>query len=278
MMKKAKRKTKKRRVSYKDEVKKLTWGLFHTLTDVCLFTIFFHLQSWQMYYGKKSVEEAISEAIQATKILHAHNLSRLIYRLKSKGYLEKKRDYLEITKLGKERLNRVLPQYEEKRPWDGRLYLITYDIPEGKKRERDYLRDYLKRLGCGMLQKSVWLTPYNPKKLVVDFIKERRFGAGLVLVSELKEGSGIGGKDILTVIERVYGLGEINKRYQKFVAKIEAKELKGFPLLMTYLAILKKDPQLPFELLPPGWWGKKAYRFFRKEVKKIEKNRKKKRV
>lgn len=265
------KKSKKRKVSYKDKVKKLSLGLFDTLIDLCLFTLFFHLQAYKIAYGKRNVSEAIDKAIHATKIVHANSLGRVIYKIKSRGYLEKKKDYLKITKLGKERLNRVLPLYEQERPWDGRLYLITYDIPEEKKRERDYLRDFLKRLGCGMLQKSVWLTPYNPKGVIVEFIGERKL-AGLVLVSELREGSGIGGKDILTVVERVYKLDKINEEYYEFVQKVEAKELEGFQLLIVYLAILKKDPQLPFELLPPNWWGKEAHRLFKKEIKRDKEN------
>ncbi len=124
-----------------------------------------------------------------------------------------------------------------------------------------------------MLQKSVWLTPYNPKGVIVEFIKERKL-AGLVLVSELREGSGIGGKDTLTVVAKVYGLEEINEKYRQFVKQVEFKRLKGSQLLVTYLSILKTDPQLPFGLLPPNWWGKEAHRLYEKETRNIASIRK----
>lgn len=253
---------------YKNQLIKLTSGLFHNLTDVCLFTIFFHLHSYKIAYGKTSTGEAINEAIHLTKIVNSYNLNRLIYKAINKSYLERKADYIKITDLGKERLTRLLPKYEHRRLWDGLIYLITYDIPEIKRRERDYLRDCLIQLGCAKLQQSVWLTPYNPKKIISDFVKERKL-AGLILVSELKEGSAIGGKDMLEVLAKTYNLNEINEEYDKFISKINDQTLKGPSLLMTYLSILKKDPQLPFELLPSWWMGEEAYNHYKSALKRM---------
>lgn len=196
------------------------------------------------------------------------NFKRAIYCAKYKGYLERKEDYYQITELGRERLSQLIPTYETKRPWDGLLYLITYDIPEEKKRDRDYLRDYLKKLGCGMLQKSVWLTPYNPTGVLLEFIKEKKL-TGLVLISELKEGGLIGGKNALEVVRKVYNLDEINSQYRHFCLEVDKRKIKGGAIILKYLSILKKDPQLPFELLSPDWWGEDAYEIFKREIKKI---------
>lgn len=245
---------------HKKKINKLTFGLFDTLIDLTLFGSYIILQG-----GRNELFDTISKAIHATKITHPNSLKRAIYKATTKGYLERKEDYLKITKLGKERLSRIMPVYEEKRPWDGKLYLITYDVPEERKKDRDYLRDYLKKLNCGMLQHSVWLTPYNPKKIIADLVKQIRL-VGLVLVSELKEGSGIGGRGISDVVWKVYGLEKLNEEYRTFVKQVEAKKLAGTQLIINYLSILKKDPQLPFELIPNGWWGDVAYDVYRKEL------------
>lgn len=205
--------------NYKKKVNKLTFGLFDTLIDIALFSLGYMLQG-----GRNDLITAIEKAIHVTKITHTNSLKRVIYKATTKGYLEKKEDYLKITKLGKERLRRTVPVYEEKRPWDGKLYLITYDIPEERKKDRDYLRDYLKRLNCGLLQRSVWLTPYNPKRLIADIAKYKSL-AGLVLVSELKEGSGIGGRRISDTVWKVYGLDKLNEEYRTFVKLVEAKKI-----------------------------------------------------
>lgn len=260
-----------RRKDYKKKINKLTFGLFDTLIDLTLFTTVFYFQSYSVAKRRISFGQAIANSIDAVKTINPKNFERVVYKLKTKGYLEKKEDYFKITRLGQKRLEQTLPKYEEKRPWDGVVYLITYDIPEARKKDRDFLRKYLQTLGCAKLQQSVWLTPYNPKKLVVDFIKERKL-FGQVLVSELREGSGIGGKDILEVVKRVYNLDEINDEYRQFVRAVEAKRLKGVSLIMTYLNLLKKDPQLPFELLLDGFWGEDAYEVFKKEVRKLKKS------
>lgn len=218
--------------------------------------------------GKTDIVEAVTKAIKATKIAHPRNFKRLIYKLKSRGYLERREDYLRITQLGKERLLRNLPKYEKERPWDGIIYLITYDIPEERKNECDFVRSYLQKLGCGMLQHSVWLTPYNPKKLIADLVKERKL-VGLILVSELREGSNIGGQDIRRVIAKVYQLDKIEQEYRDFVRAAEAKKLAGAQLIMTYYSILKRDPQLPFELLSDSWWGEDAYEVYKKELRRL---------
>lgn len=261
----------KRKGSYDAQVKKISLGVLRNLTDVCLFAFYFYMQGYKVAYGKRGIGEAINKAVHLAKIANAYNLNRLIYKMKTRGYLEKKEDYWAITNLGKQRLNQVLPVYEKKRPWDGILYLITYDIPEDKRRKRDYLREYLQKLKCGLMQKSVWITCYNPKRLIADFVKEHRI-VGLVLVSELKEGSGIGGKDILTVLEKVYHLNNLNREYEEFVKIVEEKKISGRQLIFTYLSILQKDPQVPFVLLPGGWWGQRAYSLFKKELKKTGKS------
>lgn len=260
----------KRGRQFKKEINKLTFGLFDTLIDVSLFSFYLWTQSYRIKTGKTGPIQAVSKAINAVKATHVNSFKRAIYQATTKGYLERKEDYLKITKLGIDRLKRTMPLYEEKRPWDGKLYLVTYDIPEEKKYLRDYLRNRLRQLGCGMLQQSVWLTPYNPKTIIADFVKKHRL-VGLVLVSELKEGSGIGGKDVQAVVEKVYELNGINNEYEDFIHEIDEGKIKGIELVIKYLSILKKDPQLPFELLPEYWSGDHAYEFAKKELRLLKK-------
>jgi len=259
--------------SYTKELLHLTKGLFGTLTDVCLFTIFFALQGSARAYGRTTIGESVHKAAHLTKIINCNSLNRVIYRLKSKGYLEKKERYFQISQKGMDRLNRLLPEYEKDRPWDGIIYLITYDIPEEKRWKRDYLREYIEKLGCGILQRSVWLTPYNPKKPIINFVSDKKI-AGLVLVSELKEGSYIGGKPITDVLNKVYKLDSLYEQYMSFIWAAEKEKLKGQELILNYLAILKKDPQLPFELLPNNWPCREANEYYQKELKRLKKIKK----
>ena len=56
--------------------------------------------------------------------------------------------------------------------WDGRWYLVTFDIPEAKKVTRNQLILTLKRHGFINYTKGLWLIPYNPTKLVASLRKQ----------------------------------------------------------------------------------------------------------
>jgi len=251
---------------YKKKLNKVTFGLFDTLIDVGLFIIFLQVELIGTYKNRKDIIQAGYEAIKDVKIYHPKNLKRVIYRAANKKYLQRKKDFLEITKAGRKRLAGILPQYEAKRVWDGVLYLITYDIPEERKKDRDYLRGFLQDLGCGMLQHSVWITPYNPKRIIGDFVIQNRL-VDLVLVSELREGSNIGGRDMLKVLKKVYNLEELNQKYRDFIQGMRKKNINNIQMVTKFLSILKQDPQLPFELLPEDWLGQEAYFLYKKILK-----------
>jgi len=164
----------------------------------------------------------------------------------------------EITEAGKRRLASVLPTYDETRTWDGRLHIVTYDIPEAKKKIRDRLRQRLQRIGCAKFQESVWITPYNPIDLLRAFLSDTDIG-GTVIVSDLGRDASIGEETIEGLLTRIYHIKEINDRYEEWLERYENNS-KGYEGLVKYLAILKDDPQLPFALLPKWWRGDKAYR------------------
>jgi len=237
-------------ISYQRKLNRATRGLFNTILDTAIFSVAFLAHT----AGGKNPWQSIPDAIHTTKIIHKNSFKRAIYNARHKGYLQRKKDYYEITKLGKKRLQQIIPQYQEKRPWDGKLYLITYDIPEEKKRKRDILR--------GKIQ---------PTGVLLDFIKERKL-VGLVLISDLKEGGFIGGKKAPDAVNRVYKLDDLSEQYRKICQPYYDKKINDNQFVFDFLAILKKDPQLPFELLPANWWGEEAYRLYKKINKNYLKN------
>ncbi|MDZ4229059.1 MAG: PaaX family transcriptional regulator C-terminal domain-containing protein, partial [Patescibacteria group bacterium] len=135
--------------------------------------------------------------------------------------------------------------------------LMSYDIPEARKVERNRLRRLLKTLGCGLLQESVWLTPYNPKKILEEFVGENDL-AGLVLVSDLGKDGSIGEEDNRGLVARVYQLDRLNRLYWEFIDRWKDKK-PNLEMLSHFFSILKDDPQLPFELLPDDWLGEKSW-------------------
>ena len=59
--------------------------------------------------------------------------------------------------------------------WDGGWRMIFFDIPEEKRKYRDYLRRLLVSVGFQELQRSIWIYPYP----VPPFLKELLFEKNL---------------------------------------------------------------------------------------------------
>lgn len=124
------------------------------------------------------------------------------------------------------------------------------------------LRDYIKTIGCGMLQESVWLTSYNPKTLIEDFIKRLGMEENLIIISSIGKDGTVGEMNIKDLIERVFKLEDLNEDYYDFISWVRSEKPEKSHVVSRYLLILKNDPQVPFKLLPDDWVGKEAYELF----------------
>ena len=49
--------------------------------------------------------------------------------------------------------------------------IIIYDIPENKKKERDWFRRHLKKFNYAMIQRSVWVGPSPLPKDFLEYVK-----------------------------------------------------------------------------------------------------------
>ena len=81
----------------------------------------------------------------------------------SVGIIDSQKVYT-ITKKGREKVNRAeaMKSVITSDRWDGRYYLVTFDIPENKKVVRNQIIIDLKRAGFINYSKGIWLSPYNP--------------------------------------------------------------------------------------------------------------------
>jgi CRISPR-associated endonuclease Cas2 len=53
---------------------------------------------------------------------------------------------------------------KKKKQWNGKWFMVFFDIPEIQRNKRDYLREFLKEMGFYAYQKSVYLFPYECEK------------------------------------------------------------------------------------------------------------------
>lgn len=111
------------------------------------------------------------------KKINQRNLHDNIQRLYKNNFIEysKKSDgtislYISQKGEGGVLINKIKElKINKPKTWDGFWRIVTFDIPEDKKRARDALAQKLKELGFFTLQKSVFVFPYECRK-EIDFI------------------------------------------------------------------------------------------------------------
>jgi len=102
---------------------------------------------------------------------------QFIYYLKKRGYikiknLERKKGVM-LTKKGIQKALRARFKTKEKRMRkDGKYQMVIFDIPERKCKLRKLFRECLQILGYKMLQKSVWVCPYDVYKETEEIVRK----------------------------------------------------------------------------------------------------------
>lgn len=250
------------------KVKKLTDGLFGSLVDLTLFSLFLPLSSFGHAASSRGVYQTFKETNEALADFNYQKIKRSLSKLKEQGLIESFQNWAYepiITQTGQKRLKSLLPVYLEKRPWDGKIYLVNYDISSKQNYLRNRLRDLLEKLGGFEIQDSLYLIASNPYQFVQEFIKENK-PDGLILISELGRQGFVGEDSLKDFIWVNAGLEKVNDNYHDFIEKW--KDVKnGFSktaMAIDYYSILQKDPQLPFGILPDDYLGDEAYLLFRR--------------
>lgn len=250
---------------------KATDGLVGSAVNGVLWWLYWYGASFGKTRTSYGAYLAFREADEALKDFNYESFKQILSSLRKKQLIQKKKTYsgieIAITRAGYRRIASLFPEYRRERPWDGYLYLISYDIPERKRSLRDLLRRYLKQIGCAVLQESLWLTPYNPRKLVDEFVSVHAI-EGTLLVSRLGKDGAVGDEGLNNLLERVYQLQKLNHEYAKFIDLYKrTNTLNEWSVAMVFQRIIADDPQLPFALLPNGWRGDEAYRLYQKICK-----------
>lgn len=221
-----------------------------------------------------------------------HNFYAMTYRALKTGYIEKVikdgKPYFRLTSQGKKKIERDFPLLSlQRKKWDKKWRIVIFDIAEAFRKRRDILREKLEELGLGMLQRSVWITPYDIAQDFREFIENQKLGDFVYVmeVSHLLAG------DPKALTSKVWRLEEINQTYKELLDEIEklkqayeklhdrakkrkpkstkvmeAKyEKKKREIKNEFLQVLITDPCLPFELLPGDWLGEEV----RREIKRL---------
>lgn len=124
---------------------------------------------WPPYYKKYTQNQAIEELKEVKEAILKTTLSRL----KKRGLVENKNRIWKITAKGeiylREKISSKIPHFGHlKKEKTKNTMIVVFDIPETRKKQRNWLRGDLKALGFMQLQKSVW---FGPAPLPKQFIK-----------------------------------------------------------------------------------------------------------
>jgi DNA-binding transcriptional regulator PaaX len=110
---------------------------------------------------------------------HRNSYQTAFSRLKNKKLIQKKgREIYALTSEGRKKalfsfINAETNIYKQKHEqWDGGWRMIFFDIPETKRKYRDYLRIIIKAIGFREFQKSVWVYPYQVPSFLKDLLFE----------------------------------------------------------------------------------------------------------
>lgn len=222
------------------------------------------------WLGTLSSKEMI---VLSDRSYHKRNIQDFFRELTKTGDLEKRvsrgQAVLRLTSQGKIRLAREIPLTAlARQKWDRLFRAVSFDFPEEKNRLRDLLREHLKSLGFGMLQESLWITPYPLTEVLEEFIKYHQLSQYALIM----ESRHITSEGAQSLARRVWKLDGVEEAYLNFIQKWEDKlktkensrqQIEG-EWRSEYLDLLMKDPFLPQELLPFPWIGKQAKDLFLK--------------
>lgn len=157
-------------------MRKLKYGeltdlIFEAIADVCL-----EIGSWAM--GRGNIYTAVGRVIkfileEKKKNVRQSEIKRRLKQMEKREilYIEEKNGetYVYLKDKGKIELVKhsirlLLVFKKKKKKWDGRWFIVFFDVPENERIKRDYLRKLLKYLGFYQYQKSVYIFPYECEK------------------------------------------------------------------------------------------------------------------
>jgi phenylacetic acid degradation operon negative regulatory protein len=201
----------------------------------------------------------------------------VVTRLRKEGWLESRRDGRETVyglteaawKLLDEGRSRIFSRAAG--PWDGQWHMVIYSVPETDRALREQLRKKLAWFGFGALSSSVWLSPHDRlDELCATFAEEPTVR---IDTFRTRSAGSTSDRDIAT---RAWELVALDRDYRALldtyeprVPEYRAGALSGPAALVERMQLVHdyrrfpfRDPDLPPELLPDGWSGRRAHEVF----------------
>jgi phenylacetic acid degradation operon negative regulatory protein len=159
------------------------------------------------------------------------------------------------------------------RDWDGTWTVVGFSLPDSRRSTRHDLRSRLIWNGFGLLQNGLWIAP--GKKDVTDVIASLELGDHVTVLTA----SAFKPTEAADLVRKAFDIGRIAGRYRAFLTQWDVpRPLPGAPddlarqlLLHTdWLQLVRQDPHLPAEHLPPDWPAIRAEQVFQALAREYE--------
>ena len=151
--------------------------------------------------------------------------------------------------------------------WDHRWLVVLSAVPEDQRAKRHQLRSQLSFAGFGFIDAGTAVSPHPEREgLANDVLRDLGLvDSSIVFVAET--GSLVPDAEIL---RRAWDLDALAERYQAFVAEFRGRRPttppERFAALIELVHAWRRfpfgDPEIPAELLPASWPGRRAKQHF----------------
>jgi phenylacetic acid degradation operon negative regulatory protein len=150
--------------------------------------------------------------------------------------------------------------------WDGRWLLVVLRVPEERRAVRHQLRSQLAWTGLGSLGGGLWITPHvERERELAAAIRDQPVAEARSFVAEL---GSIGAPARL--VADAWDLDAVRGKYEAFIedfSRVRAISPEACFRQQTLLVHAWRkfpflDPDLPAEVLPPGWPRARAHELF----------------
>lgn len=207
-----------------------------------------------------------------------------VYRLRRDGLIAR-RDMragsptMALTSEGRRHISvEVMPERFWNRQWDGRWYILMYDVPERERRYRDALNRFLTRMRMGCLQKSVFVSVRDIRPLFYDL----NIAAAVAEYANLFEARTVLGQSDQAIVARAWNFGRLRKIQGDYLEACQARLRRPFDAisfaavmdtlraeLAEYREVMRVDPLLPKSLWPSDYLGPKVAAMFRRRMRHL---------
>jgi phenylacetic acid degradation operon negative regulatory protein len=156
------------------------------------------------------------------------------------------------------------------RPWDGLWTTVIFSVPDDQRDLRHVIRGRLRFLGYAAVYDGVWMSPHADQQQTVELLESVGVGSATVLRSTLTHAQG--GGDPLTA----WDLDAVHASYSDFIAehtplldRVTRGQVGSSEALVARTTVkdvwremVSTDPELPANLLPADWPGRRARAVF----------------